>query len=87
MHEDNAACIKMTENPVVSARNKFIELDCHFIRDHYQLGHIKLKKIDSEDQRADIMTKKLIVSTFKRHRNALTRKGRRCGSRHQSTGD
>jgi hypothetical protein len=87
MHEDNAACIKMTENPIISARNKFIELDCHFIRDHHKLGNIRLKKIDSESQTADIMTKKLAATTFKRHRNSLTRKLRNQGSRHQSTGD
>ena len=64
----------MTENPIISARNKFIELDCHFIRDHNKLGNIRLKKIDSENQTADIMTKKLAAATFKRHRNSLTRK-------------
>ena len=48
VHEDNEACIKMIENPVVSKRNKFIELDCHFVRDHHSLQHIEMRKIDSE---------------------------------------
>jgi len=40
MFEDNRACIKMIENPMVSERNKHIELDVHFVRDHHVLGSI-----------------------------------------------
>ena len=34
IYEDNSACIKMVENPVVSGKNKFVELNIHFVRDH-----------------------------------------------------
>ena len=40
IHEDNRACIKMIENPIISERNKHVEIDCHFIRDHHELGNI-----------------------------------------------
>ena len=59
VYEDNSACIKMVENPVISARNKFIELDCHFARYHHDRKDIKLKKISTKLQRADMLTKNL----------------------------
>ena len=61
----------MIENPVVSGRNKHIELDMHFVRDHHQLRHVRVKKIDSESQTADLLTKNLARDVFERHRNSL----------------
>ena len=52
MFEDNKACIKMIENPYVSGRNKHVELDAHFIRDHYLLGNIDVKHVKSKKQKA-----------------------------------
>ena len=69
--EDNRACIAMVENPIVSARNKFIELDCHFVRDHQQLQNIRMSEVDTADQVADIMTKNLPGPTFRKHRVAI----------------
>ena len=40
MYEDNRACVLMVENPIVSGRNKHIEIDCHFIRDLYKSGEV-----------------------------------------------
>ena len=74
MMEDNAACIKMIENPVVSSRNKYIELDCHFVRDHHKLGHVRIKKVATADQTADILTKRLPRESFERHRRTLLTK-------------
>ena len=59
LHEDNAACVKMVENPMVSERNKHIEMDCHFIRDHYDLDGIKLVQTPTKLQKADLFTKNL----------------------------
>ena len=71
MFEDNAACIKMVENPVVSGRNKYIELDCHFVRDHCDMRNIEMRKISSEDQRADLLTKNLARPAFEKHVTAI----------------
>ena len=77
--EDNSACVKMIKNPVVSGRNKHIELDQHFVRDHHQLGHIRVVKIDTEDQTADLLTKNLPRATFEKHRDSLLRGVRTAG--------
>ena len=71
LHEDNAACVKMIENPMVSQRNKHIELDAHFVRDHYELGSIKPVPISTQDQLADLMTKNLNRPLFQRHTFAI----------------
>ena len=59
VYEDNTTCIKMTENPVISGRNKYVELDCHFVRDHCKLVNIEIHKIDTESQHTDLLTKRL----------------------------
>ena len=67
MFEDNRACIKMIENPMVSERNKHIELDVHFVRDHHVLGSIRALPIPSLQQKADLMTKNLARALFEKH--------------------
>ena len=67
MFEDNHACIKMIENPVISGRNKYVEFDCHFVRYHHKLGNITVEKIETDRQRADLMTKNLGPALFKKH--------------------
>ena len=71
LYEDNKACIKMIENPVISGRNKYVELDCHFVRDHHLLKHIRVKKISTQHQRADLLTKNLARSSFDKHTDAV----------------
>jgi hypothetical protein len=65
--EDNAACVKMIENPMVSHRNKHIELDAHFVRDHYLLGSVKPLPISTKEQKADLFTKNLGRPLFEKH--------------------
>ena len=48
LYEDKKACIKMIENPVISGRNKYVELDCHFVRNHCRIGNIEMQKISTK---------------------------------------
>ena len=71
MYEDNSACVKMVNNPVISKRNKYIEIDCHFIRDHVNENNIEVVKIAASDQRADLLTKNLPNNDFKKFTNLI----------------
>ena len=66
-YEDNAACIKMIKNPMVSMRNKHIEADAHFVRDHFELKSILPVPVPTLDQKADLFTKNLARPLFERH--------------------
>ena len=78
------ACKKMFENPVVSGRNKHVENDCHFVRDHHELGNIEVVMVSTKDQQADILTKNLPRPLFEHHVSNLLNKG---GDRLESEGD
>ena len=40
---DNQSCINLSENPVFHDQSKHIDIKCHFIRDSFQRGAIKLR--------------------------------------------
>ena len=71
MFEDNAARIRMATNHGVSSRNKHLEVKMHFIRDLVNTKTIKLVKIGTKEQRADIFTKNLPRLAFEKHRSSL----------------
>ncbi|CAI7837932.1 unnamed protein product [Closterium sp. NIES-54] len=56
---DNACTIHLTKDAVFHGRPKHIELHHFFIRDLVQAGHLRLDKIDSATDLADIFTKAL----------------------------
>lgn len=56
---DNKVTIDIVENPVYHARTKYIEINCHFVRDKVQVGFIIPTKVSYKGQLADILTKAL----------------------------
>lgn len=56
---DNVSAIKLALNPVFHEKTKHFELDVNFIRDKITKGLIKVVKIDSDPQIADLFTKSL----------------------------
>ena len=69
LFEDNQACEKMICNPVMSLRNKHLEVAAHFVRQQYQRGAILPVRIDTLNQRADLLTKNLKRPLFLKHTN------------------
>jgi hypothetical protein len=57
IHEDNAGCIAMSNNPVMHKRTKHIDIRYHFVRDAIARGDIVLKYIPTDKQLADALTK------------------------------
>ncbi|GJV08309.1 copia protein [Tanacetum coccineum] len=61
---DNKGAIDLSKNPVQHSRTKHIEIRHHFLRDNVQKGNISIKKVESEDNIADIFTKPLKREVF-----------------------
>ena len=59
IHEDNAACISIANNPTNHHRAKHSDIRYHWIRQEIQNGNIKLQQCPSKLMLADMMTKPL----------------------------
>ena len=70
--EDNNGALILAESPRMTPRTKHIGVKYHLFRDSIGEKHgILLKKIDSENKKADIFTKVLTLDTFRKVRNLL----------------
>ena len=69
--EDNKGAKAMAENPLGSGRSKHINVRWHFLRDLVGSGDAKIVHVASECQHADVLTKALPATLFKRQRAAL----------------
>ena len=66
LHEDNQPAINLAQNPMTTAKSKYIPLRYHFVRERIRYGDILLSKIPTADQLADICTKGLPPTMHKR---------------------
>ncbi|GKA11893.1 hypothetical protein Tco_0691439 [Tanacetum coccineum] len=62
---DNSSAIQIAANPVFHERTKHFEFDVHFIREKVLAGVIKIVKVSSNMQTADVFTKCLGVVQHK----------------------
>lgn len=69
--EDNDGAIKMTNNPTSWHRTKHMDVKHHSMRQMVHRRKINVAHIGTEEQRADLMTKALGSTRFKRHVEAL----------------
>ena len=56
---DNQAALHVSSNLVFHEMTKYIEVNCHFIREKIALGCMTISFVNSNDQLADIFTKSL----------------------------
>nr|GEW79737.1 copia protein [Tanacetum cinerariifolium] len=61
---NNKGAIDLSKNPVQHSRIKHFEIRHHFLRDNVQKGNITIKKVSSEDNITDILTKPLKHEPF-----------------------
>jgi hypothetical protein len=64
IYEDNQGTIDLTNNPVHHKRIKHIDVEYHYIRVAQEHNDVKVKKIHTDDNRSDIMTKATTIATF-----------------------
>ncbi|GJT06574.1 putative ribonuclease H-like domain-containing protein [Tanacetum coccineum] len=64
IHVDNESAICVVKNPVYHSKTKHIEIRHHFIRDSYEKRLIKMVKIHTDNNVADLLTKAFDVSRF-----------------------
>ncbi|MGH7954849.1 MAG: Ty1/Copia family ribonuclease HI, partial [Gloeomargaritales cyanobacterium] len=69
--EDNAGALTLAHTPALTLRNKHIGIKYHFFREHVRDGTVAIKKVDTNDQLADIFTKGLSQPKFCRMRFLL----------------
>jgi hypothetical protein len=62
--EDNAGALELANAPKLRPRTKHINIKYHHFRQYVSKGRILIKKIDTEDQLADIGTKPLSRKLF-----------------------
>jgi hypothetical protein len=63
---DNAAAKALAENPIDHDRSKHIDIRYHLIRHHVELGWLKIRKVESARNVADVLTKPVTETVFRR---------------------
>ena len=74
LKEDNQAAIAFSMNPGDHKRSKHIDIRYHFVRERVAAGELTLDYIPTEGQLADIFTKTLDITVFKKLRVFLVTK-------------
>jgi hypothetical protein len=59
--EDNSSAIKIVTNPIISKKNRHMEIGYYFIASHIEIGSIDVVKISGPINYADMLTKYLRV--------------------------
>lgn len=69
--EDNNGALILASSPRMTPRSKHIAVKYHFFRSHVASGAIRILRINTEEQKADIFTKGLVRAIFEKVRALL----------------
>jgi hypothetical protein len=61
---DNNSAIALMKNPVFHGRSKHMEIKYHKIRECVERGQIVVKRVCTDEQKADALTKALSAGKF-----------------------
>jgi hypothetical protein len=64
IHCDSQSAIYLTKDQMITEKSKHIEIRYHFVRDMIEKGLVKVCKISTHDNPADMMTKHVSVANF-----------------------
>ena len=71
IYEDNEGAIFLSKNQQVSMRTKHIDVRAHFIRDCVREKKTTVKKVKTDNNVSDIMTKNCDVATVEKHNKKI----------------
>ena len=69
LYIDNESARSLAHNPVHHARSKHIDVKFHWLREQVLAGVLTVTHVDTNDQKADMLTKPKTGDPF--HRNAM----------------
>lgn len=68
---DNISAVYLSTNPVHHQRTKHVGIDLHFVRECMVLGAVRVLRVPTSLQYADIFTKRLPTTVFVNFRTSL----------------
>ena len=71
LHVDNTAAVQMANNMRATRRRKCVDVRYYYLHDTVQKGELKIIRIPTTQQYADIFTKPLKATLYQRHKNNI----------------
>ena len=71
LHVDNTAAVQVANNTGATRRRKCIDVSYHYLHDRVQKGELKILRIPTTQQYAEIFTKPLKATLYQRHKNNI----------------
>ena len=71
VYSDSQSAIHLCKNPIYHERTKHVDVKYHFVRDQVATGAVKIQKVSTEDNPADMGTKSVTTAKLKHCLNLL----------------
>lgn len=71
VYSDSQSAIHLCKNLIYHERTKHVDVKYHFVRDQVSTGAVKVQKLSTKNNPADMRTKIVIAAKFKHCLNML----------------